>query len=125
MEFSDIFLESLYKRSDDFRKISEIYETKLNHNIVTKHIDISYNFKRQQELNLFDSKQNLQLYDFKVETNDFGVWQIIIYFEFSSNEANIDICDLIKYLSAYFKQTDSEKYFKQHIQLAMEKELSI
>ena len=125
MEFSDIFLESLYKRSDDFRKISEIYGTKLNHNNIIKHIDILYSFKIQQELNLFVVKQNIQLYNFRVETNDFGIWQISIYFEFSSNEANIDICDLIKYLSAYFKQTDSEKYFKQHIQLAMEKELSI
>ncbi len=125
MRFSDIFLESLYKRSDDFKKISEIYETKLNHNIVTKHIDISYSFNRQQELNLFDTKQKIQLYDFKVETDDFGLWQIAIYFEFYSNGINVDICDLIKYLSAYFKQTDSEKYFKQHIQLAMEREMCL
>ena len=125
MEFNDIFLESLYKRSDDFKKIGDIYETRIDYNEVMHYISISYSFKKQQELNLFDVKQNIQLYNFRVETNDFGIWQISIYFEFSSNEANIDICDLIKYLSAYFKQTDSEKYFKQHIQLAMEKELNI
>lgn len=125
MRFSDIFLESLYKRSDDFLKINKKYNTRLDCNIVTHHIAISYSSKKQKEVTLFDSKQIIQLYEIKVETNNFSIWWIEIYFEFCSNETNIVICDIVKYLSDHFKQTNSNDKFKESIQLAMEREMCL